>query len=273
MPDSITIPASIDDAVEALTGLGELITARKWERAAIVAAFVHLDQGHGGRETSTSGRLSARQFAELGIVGLSATTSVTKYVQAWLDTHDGKYPRPGATRRLPTSTFPPMRTGTDGHNSDDGMRDTVDRIMERHGPEAVAEHVATRAPHAAARAVTRVPAASAAADQERTRTRDIYERGREQYDRIGDAVDRATTAHERSGLGEHEAERDLRTACSFLRRAADSYRRNPELTDDQRERVDDQLDQVVHLERLLRGDTPWTDADRDWLANLDVEGV
>lgn len=278
MPDSITIPASLEDAKRALDGLGELITARKWERSAIVAAFVRLSPGRGqspehSRLPNGESTISVEDFAALGIYGLTQAQAVRKYAQAWLDVHDGRYPRPGATRRLPTSGFPPMRTGTDGYETDTGAERTIDRLIERHGPEAVAEHVATRAPRETARAVTRVPAASAAADQERARTREIYDRGREQYDRIGDAIDSATTRLERSGLGEHEAERDLRSASALMRRAVDAFHRNAELTDDQRERMDASLDQIEHLLRLLRGGTTWTDEDLAWLANLDIEGV
>lgn len=147
MPKSITIPSTIDEAREALDGLGSLITARKWERAAIVAAFVRVSPGRGQVHPDIAGRgnrafpISPTEFAEFGIVGLLTDKSVTKYVQAWLDAHDGNYPRPGATRRLPTSGFPPMRTGTDGHNSDDGLTTTVDRMVDRHGPAAVRDAV------------------------------------------------------------------------------------------------------------------------------------
>jgi hypothetical protein len=143
MSQSITIPASLDDAVDELNGIGELITARKWERAAIVAAYVRLDG---------SGR-NARDFARLGIVGLTTPTSVTKYVQAWLDANAGRYPKPGATRRLPRKEFPAMRSGTDGYASTAGATATIDRLMVEHGDDVVARAVTERAPVAAARSV------------------------------------------------------------------------------------------------------------------------
>lgn len=146
MSQSVTIPASIDDAVEALTGIGELITARKWERAAIVAAFVRLDLGHGGRETVSSDRFeSASHFAERGIVGLSSHASVIKYVQAWLDANQDRYPRPGATRRLPSVPFPPGVHNLGSRPAADPER-AVEQLIERHGASTVAQAVAARAP-------------------------------------------------------------------------------------------------------------------------------
>lgn len=144
MSETITIPTTVEDAVEHLGGLGALITARKWERAAIVAAFVRLDLGSGGRqEASTSGDFeSASSFAARSIVGLSSITSVTKYVQAWLDKHDGNYPRPGSKRRLPTVPFPPMRTGTNGYSSEEGAEKTAVRILS-HDPGVFAKAFAS----------------------------------------------------------------------------------------------------------------------------------
>jgi hypothetical protein len=148
---TIKIPATVDAAVSTLGGLGELIIARKWERAAIVAAFVRLDLGNGRRGSRTSTRLvSPREFAEFGIIGLRSDASVRKYVQAWLDSHDDEYPEPDTKVALPTVEFPPMRTGTDGANSDKGLRSTIREMEQRHGPKKVAEAIADEAPTVAA---------------------------------------------------------------------------------------------------------------------------
>jgi len=104
---SITIPKTIDDAAGVLGGLDELITAKEWHRAAIVAAFVELDSGHGGRkETRKSARFeSSRAFARRGIHGLRSENTVARYAKAWLD----KYarPTPGTEVSLPSIPFPP----------------------------------------------------------------------------------------------------------------------------------------------------------------------
>jgi hypothetical protein len=139
MPQSITIPSDLENAKKALGQLGELITARKWERAAIVAAFVRLAPSRGQQHPEVASRgnrtfpISPVEFASYGIVGLLTDRSVTKYVQAWLDANDGKYPRPGSTRRLPNLDFPPTRGGTDGYSTEDGAAATITKIVRQHG--------------------------------------------------------------------------------------------------------------------------------------------
>lgn len=133
----IVIPASADAVVAELSGLGRLITAKKWERSALVASVVRLGDGQGTSSRTGRGFESARDFAARGIVGLSGTSSVTKYVQAWLDTHDGTYPRLGAAVVLPDGDFPPTRTGTDGDRTVDGMERRLSSLVEQHGLDAV----------------------------------------------------------------------------------------------------------------------------------------
>ncbi|QOF31949.1 Uncharacterised protein [Mycobacteroides abscessus subsp. massiliense] len=62
-----------------LKGLGELITASEWKRAAIVWAFTSgAVKGH----KSTSG-LSVSDFLAHDINGLNSKTTVAKYRKAW----------------------------------------------------------------------------------------------------------------------------------------------------------------------------------------------
>ena len=76
-----------------LAGIDGLVTAKEWERAAIVAAFVVPGSGWGG-QTSTSGGLSQTAFAALGIAGLRSASTVGRYVEAWESTGLGR-PTPG----------------------------------------------------------------------------------------------------------------------------------------------------------------------------------
>jgi hypothetical protein len=138
---SITIPATPGQVDSELLDLGGLITAKKWHRAALVAARVRLGEGQGTSSRSGRGYESASTFAERRIVGLASTTSVSKYVQAWLDTHDGEYPAYGQRVTIPDTEFPPMRTGTDGYESDEGAVKTVRRIVEKHGSDVIAKAV------------------------------------------------------------------------------------------------------------------------------------
>lgn len=137
---TIQIPATTEAVDAELASLGELYTATGWRRAALLAARVRLP----GSGNASSGVCSPEQFAALGIHGLRSHTTVRLYVQNWLDAK-GDYPVLGAAVELPEIEWPPTRTGTDGDRTDEGAARTVQRVIERHGPEVVARHVA-RAP-------------------------------------------------------------------------------------------------------------------------------
>jgi hypothetical protein len=104
-----TIPASIEDATSALTGVERLLTAKEWERCAIVAAFVTLDNKPGPKSSVTSDR-SPERFAALGIAGLKSKNTVQRYVERWEATGRAK-PRPGEVIDL--DGLPGWNTGTD----------------------------------------------------------------------------------------------------------------------------------------------------------------
>jgi len=113
---TVSIPKSVGEAQARLTDVERLLTAKEWERAAIVAAFVRLDRGNGGRkEVRTSTHfVSAREFARRGVIGLKSDRTVSFYVKAWLGANDGNYPEPGSTVTLPTIDFPsqPVNAGS-----------------------------------------------------------------------------------------------------------------------------------------------------------------
>src|SRR5215471_4427129 len=102
---SITVPADLAGANIRLGQLDRLATATGWERAAIVWAYVEPDQGNGGREVVGPDRLSARDFARQGVVGLASHGVVNHYRAAW------QAATPGGTVQLPTVPFPPSEGG------------------------------------------------------------------------------------------------------------------------------------------------------------------
>jgi len=119
---TIHIPDDIEAAAVQLEGMGRIITAAEWERAAIVATYVQPGKGHGGRaETFDIERLeSARVFARRGIHGLRSAGTVLIYVSNWLAVRsrpvpgddvdmDGLPEWPGTTpvRAVPVSTPTP----------------------------------------------------------------------------------------------------------------------------------------------------------------------
>jgi hypothetical protein len=114
---TIIVPASLEDAVSALSGIEGLLTAKEWERAAIVAAFTRQETHGGDRKSdqvveSPLDRLVPRAFAAMGISGLRSDQTVRNYRKAWMD-EVGRAPEPGQEVALPSTPWPPTdyRTG------------------------------------------------------------------------------------------------------------------------------------------------------------------
>ena len=153
-----TIPDSIDAAVAELTGLGELITASEWRKAAIVATFVVVsddgvnfvvtESGEGAR-TST---LSSVQFAALGISGLKSKDTVRRYAKAWADAGQPR-PTPGQNVELPTTPFreiaAPSKTSGQFSGTDAAVRENTGSIARVLGdPATVARTLVRMTPEA-----------------------------------------------------------------------------------------------------------------------------
>lgn len=124
---TIRIPASLEEARQQLIGLGELLTATEWERAAIVATFVRLDVSNGGpRELSKSGQfISAREFAEFGIVGLRSASTISRYVNAWTVFARLPHPKPGSRVKLPELEWPPEQANLGSRTSAGNVGDAI----------------------------------------------------------------------------------------------------------------------------------------------------
>jgi len=125
----IKIPKTREAAIAELSGLGRLIQAKKWERAAIVAAFV--DVGEQGVGVSQAGKvksdlLSPAAFAALGITGLSSKNTVQHYVENWLESRPR--PEPGEEVNLDgLGPWPPRSTGI-GLSQDPATQQRVEGI-------------------------------------------------------------------------------------------------------------------------------------------------
>jgi hypothetical protein len=86
---SITLPSSSEAALTQLDNLGKLISATKWERAAIITALVGPALGQ-GRRTDTSVtlpkyRYSPATLAVLGITGLRSEKTIRYYRDQWCE--------------------------------------------------------------------------------------------------------------------------------------------------------------------------------------------
>ena len=111
----IDIPLKIEDALLDLKGLGELLSATEWKRAAIVWAFTYegVNQ-YAGKEVD---RLSVSDFARTGIM---SKPTIIKYRKAWkraIDVGAANDVQPGQRVTLPDldwqSYFNPGKTPTD----------------------------------------------------------------------------------------------------------------------------------------------------------------
>lgn len=132
----VHIPASIEEAQERLGGIGRLLTAKGWERAAIVYAFTSNQQGSNQHSRKTANALGIREFANLGISGLRDDETVAWVRQAWQDAVDdgaATKAEPGTDVTMPDRDFPKhprTRSAVDGF-----------RAQLRQSPEAVRELV------------------------------------------------------------------------------------------------------------------------------------
>lgn len=136
---TVVIPTTIKKATDALNGIDSLLTAKGWERAAIVYAFTTNEMGRGDKVANTGDfKLPVKRFAALGINGLKSHTTVESYRQAWIDGKGDLTIKPGDTVKLPTGKFPP----TDPRVGDD----TRGYITDTTPPEKVAEVVGKLTP-------------------------------------------------------------------------------------------------------------------------------
>jgi hypothetical protein len=109
---TIQIPDARDEMVARLNDLGTLLTARGWERAAIVAAHTHQD----GTRNTDSDRLSVAEFAALGIHGLTSSASVARHRRNWWEAvaaGNAESVSPGQTVTLPTTDYPIVSRAVD----------------------------------------------------------------------------------------------------------------------------------------------------------------
>ncbi|MBE7193389.1 MAG: hypothetical protein INR66_13015 [Gordonia polyisoprenivorans] len=100
--NTVIVPATLDDAVNSLAGIGKLLTAKRWERAAIVYAFTH--DGTNQHDQVHDYSCSIREFARLGIAGLTTQDSVRRYRKAWAGAIAAEWVReatPGGVVALP----------------------------------------------------------------------------------------------------------------------------------------------------------------------------
>lgn len=112
----IKIPTA-DELADRLAGLDRLLTAKRWERAAIVWAFTTNDGPGRPQKMAENSHFPVTMdtFAGLNFAGLTERRIVARYRDAWQDAIDqgkAKEVHPGDTVELPDLPWPPQ---TDHH--------------------------------------------------------------------------------------------------------------------------------------------------------------
>ena len=115
---------------ETIEGVSRLLKARKWEKAAIVWAYVHsFENGEVGRGIAVSSDsygkpYTPESFAHLGIAGLLSKNTVQAYWENWqaaIDAKKAKPVKPGDDITEPNMKWPPTdrdpRAGTPGRHT------------------------------------------------------------------------------------------------------------------------------------------------------------
>jgi hypothetical protein len=161
---TVQIPASLDEAISNLNGLEALLTAKQWERAAIVYAFTRDVSSSGQRNDLTdTDKLSDAEFAALGIAGLQGRTNVGEYRRAWraaIEAGQAKPVQPGDRVELPDLPWKDFF----GHVSEEADERAVRRVIA--DPDRFREALRDRPEVAAtlAQRVTELPAVRTAVE-------------------------------------------------------------------------------------------------------------
>lgn len=272
------IPSNIEEAREQLTGLEKVLTARHWERAAIVYAFTERP-GKDWRAGSMT-KLSCSQFAQLGIPGLRSHMSVAHYHDAWKQAIDEGYAAdvvPGDDVALPDVERYPFPSHTKAHTPSVQERE---RVLREATPEDI-ERVITAEPERFAPTIARTVsnptvAREVARDRgalEAVEEADIEERAQRPFVRppiVGDGEDPAQALGNRlsRSFGRDPVVRLIEEATARIAEAA------------MEERTSGLIDPVGKLEALERhrrylerweqGDIEWTSEDVAFLATIGV---
>jgi hypothetical protein len=180
----IKIPTA-DELKTKLSGLDRLLTAKRWEKAAIVWAFtITGEPGRPGKEpVIRQFPCSISEFARLGFGGLSQRDTVTRYRKAWQDAIDlgaACSVEPGDEVDLPNLPFPSaddpslVTAGTAYETAEDRAED-IRRLSAQVGEAKGALRVATSAPN-----TLRVVAQTATDEQAQALVEGLRQRGIEQ---------------------------------------------------------------------------------------------
>lgn len=125
-----------DELRAQLTGLGRLLTARKWERAAIVFAFTEVGEvGRGRWHKPEPPRMYIREFAAQGFSGLTTNKSVSRYRDAWVSAVSNGWTtlaEPGWMVQIPEQPFPAWPYGEDDEDGTVTITEADENVAHMH---------------------------------------------------------------------------------------------------------------------------------------------
>jgi hypothetical protein len=151
------LPGTPEEAIDALTSVGKLIFAKKWERAAIIYALTHGE--HRGRplkagKTAGNSSISCAELAAQGIVGLTNPHTVARYHDAWQAAVDAGEAQPiklGDPYTAPGLMWPPDLTHP--RLDDGGRRAAIEAQAEADGTGKASALRIAESPQAMAAAI------------------------------------------------------------------------------------------------------------------------
>lgn len=123
---TVRIPRTLSSAERTLNEIGGLVTAKEWERAAVVAAFT-IEGKPGPGDRIAGDAISIREFARKGIIGLASQNTIRRYRDAWKAT--GRVAAPGKTVDL--ADLPEWSSVFDASDSGGRPRAPMAEIVER----------------------------------------------------------------------------------------------------------------------------------------------
>jgi len=251
--------------IDSIAEDSEWLTDRQWKLAAKLAAVVRLPgSGSHNKQKPATGFLTCDEFAARGIRGLRKGDTVRLYVQRWLDANDGEYPELGKTVVLPDDEWPPTRTGTDGYESDEGLRRTIDRIVDKHGAATIASAIVDN--RELVGQVGQEQLNRAITPEQR---RDLVDKGRRSSEQLEQEVRGSHAAL--ADHTHHEVELELMSVESGMRRAVAKKEQYPYFSEAQRARTEEALQRIGMLMAILRKDAGgMSDEDRAFLDGLGI---
>jgi len=290
---TIEVPQDLAAAKSALNGIERLLTAKGWERAAIVYAFTTPSQGQRSDLGGKAPKLSFEAFAKLGVKGLTDRHVVAEYRAIWQraidDGHAAKV-KPGDIVTLPTTKFPGRQDAAGLRRYVEQDPTAVARAMDRGKVDAetfaqeitpdvaaaIVGRLAEDRPGVIAEAVAQSPGAQRAVARNKTAREGVEDEGI--LVRGSRTPEEIREAYEDEKRGSRQRHHDTSRAfgvdevVAYLRGAAgdlaNAVMYREEFGVDDTDGEAEALDRVKRYLRVYEAKADFTDKDTEFLASI-----